>query len=238
MTDLVALFELQEHDSAIAALSSQRVHLPGRAELDGVLRSGQIAHEQLGAVRGRRDELHRSLKLLDDQTHTAAAKVKAVNDRLYSGKVTATRELQDLQADLDNSERHLGELEDREIELMVEVEQVDAEVIAAETILADLAKNVETLRGSIAQSEVEIDNQISAIGLLRTESARTLPPELVADYERRRELNRGVGAALLIGNTCQGCRLTIPAVEASEVHADKSGQVFSCDNCGAILVVR
>ena len=43
--------------------------------------------------------------------------------------------------------------------------------------------------------------------------------------------------ARLVGNTCQGCRLTIPATEVDRIRkAGPDGDVAHCDNCGAILV--
>jgi uncharacterized protein len=42
--------------------------------------------------------------------------------------------------------------------------------------------------------------------------------------------------ALLIGDTCQGCRLSIPATEVDRIRHDPEAGIASCDNCGAILV--
>jgi hypothetical protein len=45
-----------------------------------------------------------------------------------------------------------------------------------------------------------------------------------------------VGAARLVGTTCQGCHLTIPATEVDRIRKAPKGTVEYCDNCGAILV--
>jgi hypothetical protein len=51
------------------------------------------------------------------------------------------------------------------------------------------------------------------------------------------EQAKGIGIARLVGNTCQGCRLTIPATEVDRIRkAGPDDPVFQCDNCGAILV--
>ena len=46
----------------------------------------------------------------------------------------------------------------------------------------------------------------------------------------------GVGAARLVGNTCQGCHLTIPATEVDRIRKAADGPIVFCDNCGTILV--
>ena len=47
-----------------------------------------------------------------------------------------------------------------------------------------------------------------------------IPADLLASYERIRSSNHGAGVARLIGNTCQGCRLTIPATEVDRIRHD------------------
>ena len=60
---------------------------------------------------------------------------------------------------------------------------------------------------------------------------------LVALYERcRRNAPGGVGAARLVGLTCQGCHLTIPSTEAERIRKSAEGTVAHCDNCGCILI--
>jgi predicted nucleic acid-binding Zn-ribbon protein len=41
-----------------------------------------------------------------------------------------------------------------------------------------------------------------------------------------------------VGNTCQACRLSIPAIEADGMRHDETDKRYYCDNCGAILVVE
>ena len=55
-------------------------------------------------------------------------------------------------------------------------------------------------------------------------------------YEQCREKANGVGAARLVGSTCQGCHLSIPATEVARVKKAPPGTVEHCDNCGTILV--
>lgn len=236
--DLEAVLAVQLVDSEIDALTHRRAALAERAELERVLRDGKAAHDALTVLRSERDALRRAVKALDDETQSVAAKAKTVEDKLYSGKVTSPRELQDLQADLNSLRKHQRELEDRELEQMEVAERLDAEVRAAEDRLATMGRSVEGLRSAIATDESEIDTRIVELTATRAVKAHEIPAAMLADYERRRSQNRGVGAAVLVGDTCQGCRLTVPATEVDEIHHDTTGQIFACDNCGAILVPR
>lgn len=242
MTDapapLESLLDVQATELELDQLAHRRAHLPERAELDSVLRAGKAAHDALTSLRTERDALTRAVKALDDETTTVAAKAQAVHDKLYSGTVTSPRELQDLQADLDQLRAHQSGLEDRELEQMEQAESLEARVGAAEAELASMASRVEALRTAVAAAETEIDGLVAAAEAERSRRRSLVAPDLLADYDRRRSLNGGVGAAILLGDTCQGCRLSVPATEVDEIRRDTSGRIFACDNCGAILVPR
>ena len=89
----------------------------------------------------------------------------------------------------------------------------------------------------IADQETLIDAEIAAELAERDRATADIPSELLARYEQIRTQNRGAGVARLVGHTCQGCRLTIPATEVDRIrHAGPEAPASRCDNCGAILV--
>jgi len=95
------------------------------------------------------------------------------------------------------------------------------------------------LQGAIAAGERAIDDEIAVDERARTAIAADVDPHLLGDYEaRRRRSSSHHGAARLVGETCQACRLTIPATEVDQIRHDDSGRLWYCDNCGAILVVE
>ena len=69
----------------------------------------------------------------------------------------------------------------------------------------------------------------------RDDAASGVPAALLATYEQIRARAHGVGVARLVGGTCQGCRLSIPATEVDRIQRGVPGE-SRCDNCGAILV--
>ena len=48
----------------------------------------------------------------------------------------------------------------------------------------------------------------------------------------------GIGAAALVGNTCQGCRVSISPVELAAIRKLPPEEVKRCENCRRILVVE
>jgi predicted nucleic acid-binding Zn-ribbon protein len=55
-------------------------------------------------------------------------------------------------------------------------------------------------------------------------------------YEKVRGSANGVGAALLIGNKCDGCHLQINAIEIERIKSLAADEVLRCEECRRILV--
>lgn len=234
--DLEALLAVQGHDLTLDRARRERATIPSRMELTAAGEAVARQSTVVADVRTRRDAVLSEEKRLDDEASSLRARAMDVDEKLYSGSVTSPRELQALQADVESLRRHMGALEDDELERMEEREALDAELAAAEDALGDLAAEVKRLQAAVAAAEAEIDGRIAEEATTRARAAEAVPPSLLADYERRRSVNRGTGAARLSGSTCGGCRLTIPATEVDRIRHDPAGQVWYCDNCGAILV--
>ena len=178
------------------------------------------------------------MKRLEDEAASAAAKVGEVETSMYSGSITSPRELQAMQGEVEQLRRHQRALEDRELELMESQEAIDGELAALAEQVGAAEAQADVARAAVAEQEAVIDAEIAAgDGRARAAAAADIPANLLALYDGCRAAARGVGVARLVGNTCQGCRLTIPSTEVARIRkAGPDGDVAHCDNCGAILV--
>jgi uncharacterized protein len=234
---LQQLLLVQERDLALDVLRHRRDHLPERAELDGALAEARTLIPRQQRLREDRDAQEREEKRLDHEIETVRAKAAEVDAKLYSGTVTSPRELQAMQADLEQLRHHVTRLEDDELEHMAAREAVESELNPVEARLQELRARVGVLQETIAAAEREIDAEITQEQDARGALAAEVPERLLSDYEaRRRRSASQQGAARLVGNTCQACRLSIPATEVDQIRHDDTDRVWYCDNCGAILV--
>ena len=46
----------------------------------------------------------------------------------------------------------------------------------------------------------------------------------------------GVAVARLVGSHCDGCHLTLPAMELDRIRHLPEGELVTCEQCGRILV--
>jgi predicted nucleic acid-binding Zn-ribbon protein len=233
---LADLLTLQNHDSAVDRLRHRKVTLPERAQLEARRAAYAELEARRAGVTERRDVELREERRLDDEVRSLEAKAKAVDTKMYSGTVSSPKELQAMQADIDQLRRHAGELEDEELEVLVRRETLDGEVAELEAAQAAVVAEMETLLAAIDSQEGEIEAELAVEEKARATLAPGIPEATLRLYEQIRTANRGVGAARLVGMNCQACHLSLPATEVDRIRHLPADALVRCEHCGAILV--
>jgi len=230
------LLTLQTHDSTADRLRHRRATLPERALLDAALAADVALRERLAETHGRRDALVREERRMDDDATRLRARATDEDKRMYSGTVSSPRELQAMQADIDQLRRHASEIEEAELEVMERREAVDAEVAALDGEAATLGAEMDRLTAVIAEAEAAIDVELAAETAAREALAPGIPADVLGLYEQIRVKNRGTGAGKLTGSNCGACHLALPATEVDRIRHLPADDLVRCDHCGAILV--
>ena len=230
------LLEVQEHDTKVDQLRHRRATLPERAELAELEARRAALDARTGGVRVERDERAGRQATLEGQIEAAKTRKGELERRMYGGQVASARDLAAMDDEVRQLTRHVNELENRELEVMEQLEPLDGELQAAEVERDGIDTRAGELRDVIAHAEKEIDAQIDAELSARAPLAAKLPPELLSRYEALRKKLGGTGAASLVGNSCGGCHLTLPAMEVDRIKHAPPDTVITCDNCGRILV--
>lgn len=236
MTTFDALLEVQGHDTAVDRLHHRRAHLPEREELTGVERHIAGVRGQLAEVQARRDKVLERQASLESAISAAGGRIKEIEGRLYSGQVSATRDILAMQGEVDSLKARRSSLEDDLLASMEEDEPLAAQVAAFEAEEARLDAAAARLRDVIADAEREIDAEIAVELEARAADAAGVPESLIATYERLRTKLGGVGAARLVGPSCSGCHLTLPVQEVARIKREPPDALILCDQCGRILV--
>src|SRR5436190_9028868 len=236
MSVLEDLLVVQEHDSAADRLRHKLETLPEKARLIEIDQALAGVDTSLAEVGSRRDEVVRRQQRHEDELASVEAKITEVDKRLYSGTVSAPRELQAMEADVASLKRHRSDIEDQVLEAMQDREPLDADVASLEQQRADLEQEAEQLRQTIAAESKDIDAQLAAELEARSAAVAGIPNDLLSQYERLRATQGGIGAARLVGGRCSGCHLTLPATELDRLRHQEPDTVVLCDQCGRILV--
>lgn len=236
MAPLDVLLEVQGRDTTLDQLAHRRATLPARADLLAV--EGRLADidDRRARTEADRRALSERQARLEGDIAAVARRIHEVEGRMYSGEVSASRELMAMSEEVESLNRRRRELEEMAFEAMAAGEPVDAELarLAAEREATEA--DAVRLRAVIAEAEAEIDAEMATERDARAALAAKLPDELVQRYERLRGRLGGVGAARLEHGSCTGCHLALPAVELDHIRRAPPEVIITCEQCGRILV--
>ena len=80
------------------------------------------------------------------------------------------------------------------------------------------------------------NTELESLVGLRAQTAAEISTEFITLYEKIRATNNGTGAASLNGGSCNGCHLSINAIELKRITDLSEDEVVRCEECRCILV--
>lgn len=198
-------------------------------ESDAV-RAARASHEQAQA---KYLEAQTAVK---DAEHSAAAqraKLDNAERSLYGGAVHDPKELQGLQADVESLKRHLSSLEDRLLEAMVALDDVETQARHAAEGLAQAEGALVTQQASLVGERTQLVTRLATLETEREAALGGVAEKDLALYARLRDSMGGLALATLQDGSCNACGVGISAAERQTVR--NSAELFRCPQCGRIL---
>jgi predicted nucleic acid-binding Zn-ribbon protein len=212
--------------------------LPERAALADHERQLNDIERRTADATGRRDDLGRKSKRIEDEVALLDEKISGEEDKLYKSGMTSAKDAQLLQEEIASLRRHKSDLEDGIIELMEQIEPVDGELSSLAENRAAVEAEMATLRAALEAGEAEIDAEIGEVGGRRADEAAQIDAGLLEEYAKLRSQLDGVGVASFSDGRCHGCPLNLlhPAMETDRINHEAAETVIHCDECSRILV--
>lgn len=228
---LAALYALQKLDSDMDALKRKFAALDKGAAEKAAYDAANAAFKELDhALHGV------SGMLKDTELEQKAVEEKRASEetKLYSGSVRNPKELTAMQEEVEMLVRQRDRLDEKIVLLMEEVESAKQHQAVAKKALS-VARAA--LKAKVAQAQTAAD-EMSAVAqkltAYRKQAVKPIPEPLMKRYDVLRAANHGVGiAAIVDGNTCDGCRMGLPSQVVTRVRLGKD--IETCLNCGRML---
>lgn len=230
MSASFGLFRLQKVDSRIGQVEAQLAKIRETLENDSELRS---AMEQVKAAEMDQRESERARRRSEAEAHEQQIKIQQIESSLYSGNVRNPKELQDLQADVVSLKKHLGTLEDRELEAMARAESAQAAWQAAQEKLKQVQARLGAEHQKLTAEQELHSRDLEILQTERHAAVETIAAEMLNAYDRLRQQRRGVAVAEISDNACGACGTTLTA--ALQQNARHTAQLVHCPSCGRIL---
>ncbi len=235
MASTAHLLDLQRLDLAIDRLRARARALETGSELATALREADEAEARSGELKLQLDALDRDGAKVEHEIDSLSQKAAAEERRMSSGSVANARELDAIGHEITNLKRRIGDREDELLAIMERRETVESAAKEAESRSGSERDRVAQVRSASDDELGQVTADLQAREAERIEAAARIDPDTLELYEDLRRQKKGVGAAALIDNVCQGCHEQLSAVELDKVrHTD---DIPRCEYCRRILVL-
>ncbi|GAA5059607.1 hypothetical protein HNP84_005070 [Thermocatellispora tengchongensis] len=229
------LLDLAKLDSVLDRLAHRRRTLPELAQIEELSARLARASTQVIAAETEVSDLGREQAKAESDVEAVRARADRDQKRLDSGQVSSPKDLANLQSEIASLKRRQADLEEVVLEIMERREAADARVtrlIAERDEVAAARAAAEDRRDA---AFAEIDKEQAEVSGGRAAITADIPADLLSLYEKLRG-QYGVGAAMLYGGRCQGCKVSLSIADLNAIRAAAPDEVLRCEECRRILV--
>jgi uncharacterized protein len=222
------LYQLQEFELAIDANEQAQKRIQNQ------LKDNQAVlkiRARLAEDEKKLDELVKAQKAIDWEIEDLTGKIKTIEKKLYDGKIHNPKELQSLQQEQTDFNKHRSSLEDKDLAMMDQAEElrlaiagIKTEFTAAETQWQDEYKKLSTELEKLKTDRTAVENQKQTI-------LTQIDPQSLVTYQDVKK-RKGIAVAKIEQGICKGCRITLPN---SILQQAKGGGLVKCSSCGRIV---
>jgi len=229
------LLELADLDAELGRLEHRRRGLPEIAEYQRIeTRDGEL-RDELTALEAEESDLKREQAKAEADVEQVRSRVERDRGRLDAGQVSSPRELENLQSEIVSLGRRQSDLEEIVLDVMERREEADRRRGTLTAERGELGEQRADVGARRDTALADIGEQVDKAAGLRAGVAAEVPADLLDLYDKLRA-QHGVGAAMLRGGRCEGCHLSLNAVDLAAYRAASPDEVLRCEECGRILV--
>lgn len=230
MSRVSALYRLQEVD-----LQLDQRH--GRVSaLDAELANNQI----IRALHQRALDMETQVKTARVNQRTFEYDIQALNAKigelekqLYGGGVSNTKELQDLQKDVEAQRRHRATLEEKQFDALMQVETAEIDLAKTLDDLTRAEAETATHHAHLTEEREQLAAQIAHLEEDREVAAVSVPRADQELYAQIRQAKKGLAVTRLTEGVCATCGVE---PTSSQMQTVRQGlELMQCPNCERIL---
>ena len=213
--------ELESNEQALQQVMSQL----GESQTVAKVRS------QLASQSQRLEELKHTQHSLEWEIDDIGTKLATLEEELYSGRIKNPKELANLQHEVSGLKVKRGELEDKTLEIMEQVEMATASVVGTSGQLKTLEAEWQSQQQKLATDIERLETTLADLKHKRELMSAQVDVKVVESYDEIRK-QKGTAVAKVEQGVCQGCRISLSNAELQRV---RSGSLMQCSSCGRIL---
>jgi len=224
-----ALYELQEMEADLQKSKVDLADVASRLDHnENVVRSrdrAARAKQAFAKLQLRQGEL-------DIDVQQASTRLKELEQRLYSGKTAASKDLLALQQEIQLIQEKRGGLEEKLLEKMEQVETGQKAVATIDTELADAEAGWKTEIPKLQQEHDRLQQHAEKVAQVY-DAAEALIGTADLKIYRALQKSKGTAIAKVERGLCSGCAISVPSHELQKLRT--STIPLRCSNCSRFL---
>jgi predicted nucleic acid-binding Zn-ribbon protein len=232
MSRTQALYELQQVDLETQSVSRRLKGISASlGESSDLRRARKMVTEAEAKLTGYRAQMQN----LDLEVTGLSDKIETNEKRLYSGRVTNPKELENLQQELASLKRWREKREEDLLEAMVATEEAEACLTDAQAILTQVNETWHVQQAELTAEQARLEMRLEELVELKESLVEAVGSPDATTYESLRQRKAGRAVAAVKDGICEGCRMNPPSSQVQ--HARSGNELVFCNNCGRILHV-
>lgn len=231
MSKAETLLELQAIDRVIDQLNKRLEEVQTGLNESTLLKAARQAVQTAEQLTGQTRLTHTELEAANT---VLAAKLAEADKRLYSGEVTAPKELVDLQNDVAMLKKQKATLDDNVLAAMTKADEAESALANRRGALEQIEAEWTAGQTELLAEQEKLNGEIAA---QKTETAKfraELTPADLALYDLLRRRKGGVAVVELDDEACGACGVEPTADVVRQLN--RGDQMARCSNCERILV--
>ena len=230
------LFALQGEDALLGQLEHQIITLPEREKLISVLETKNVTEDLIFVKQAESVELRKNEKRLELELSSIETRLKEGDEKLYSGVITTEKEAKSLQDEIGHLKERQDALESELLEILSQIEDLTTAINEVNSQLEVQNKDIQVLEDAIKRVENELNQKVLEAKDRREETVKVLTDEILKSYEAHRVHFPSDAVVRFNGPTCNGCHLTMSAMETDRIKGLEVGALTECSECGRLVV--
>ena len=217
-------------------------------EVDLELESNEQSLNQIAAQLGQSEVVHRArtklalahqhLEELNRQQHSIeweiddlTSKLAPAEEELYSGRIRNPKELANLQHEIEGLKARRGQLEDKTLEIMGQIELATRSIVAIDSELKIVETEWQSQQQQLSANLEQLKTILSTLKDKRQLVTAGIDPQAIEVYQGLKKQKK-LAVAKVEQGICRGCRISLPTAELQQA---RSGSLVRCSSCGRIL---
>lgn len=233
--EFLTLLDISEIDKRLTQLRFRKENLAEANVLQEITVRARDLQIQGVELQAELVELKDLVTKAEIDVEQVASRMKKDQDLLDSGSITDSKQLLELQHELENLQKRLTELEDVELEALSNVEDTTMKIRTIESETKLVETELHQAKTALEQAIAEIDQEIESLEHDSNDALATLDSSLKDLYLKLRR-DKGIGAAKLNGSKCDCCHLELRGSEFSDIKSLPLTELVRCPECKTILI--